>query len=211
MDWSCNSSHDFKATQDFLLLYLNFRQFCTMLYFEPDGVPYMDRKIYESSFTRTWNLAISITEEEVMVETMTEGQSGRKRSIWSPWSSTSRPIQRSSNRASEQRDLSSTARSLRTWPFAKKKHANRSQTSMKEETFEELRDAIKELTSDNASMRGLINRLAKDINKTKTSIGPQLILKLLRSMIWRKILLPQRRNKYRILWYLKVTIRTLVV
>ena len=82
---------------------------------------------------------------------------------------------------------------------------------MKEETFEELRDAIKELTSDNASMRGLINRLAKDINKTKTSIGPQLILKLLRSMIWRKILLPQRRNKYRILWYLKVTIRTLVV
>ena len=50
-----------------------------MLYFEPGGVPYMDGKIYESSFTRTWNHAIWTTEEEFMVETMTEGQSGRKK------------------------------------------------------------------------------------------------------------------------------------
>ena len=72
------ASHDFKTTQDFLDSYLNFRRFCTTQYLEPDGVPYMDGKIYESSFTRTWNHAIWVTEEEVMVETMTEGQSARK-------------------------------------------------------------------------------------------------------------------------------------
>ena len=49
-----------------------------MQYFEPVGEPYIDGKIFESSFTRTWNHAIWINEEEVMVETMTEGQSARK-------------------------------------------------------------------------------------------------------------------------------------
>ena len=49
-----------------------------MQYFELDGVSYMDGKIFESSFTRTWNHAIWVNEEKVMVETMTEGQSARK-------------------------------------------------------------------------------------------------------------------------------------
>ena len=57
-----------------------------------------------------------------------------------------------------------------------KKHATRSQTSMKEDTFEELRESIKELASDNARMRGLINKLAKDMNKVKTEIGPSLFV-----------------------------------
>ena len=57
-----------------------------------------------------------------------------------------------------------------------KKHANRSQTSSKEDTFEDLRESIKELRSDNASMRGLITKLAKDLSKVKAEIGPSLFV-----------------------------------
>ena len=81
MDWSGILSHDFNATQNSQLLSINFRNFCTVQYLEPGGVPYMDRKICESSFTRTWNHAIWIIKEEVIVETMTESQSGRKRGV----------------------------------------------------------------------------------------------------------------------------------
>ena len=94
----------------------------------------------------------------------------------SKWCSWSRSIQGSHNRASEQWDTSSTARSLRTRSVTMNKHAKRSQTSSKEDTFEDLREAIKELRSDNASMRGLINKLAKDMNKVKTEIGPSLFV-----------------------------------
>ena len=39
----------------------------------------MDGKIYESSFTRIWNHVIWVNEEEVIIETKSEGQSGRKK------------------------------------------------------------------------------------------------------------------------------------
>ena len=51
---------------------------CTIRFLADAGVPYMDQKLYESSFTRSWNHLNWFNEERVMPVGVTESQSAQK-------------------------------------------------------------------------------------------------------------------------------------
>ena len=74
-----NMTRDWKPRkQSIQLLCSGLQSLCTTKYLADEGVSYIDGKLYESSFTRTWNHINWVNEEKVMLDGVTKGQSARE-------------------------------------------------------------------------------------------------------------------------------------
>lgn len=72
-------SRNVPGTAGFLMLLCpDFRSLYLTQYWELENVPYMDTKVYESNFLRTWNHINRSTMEGDMPELLKKGQSAEK-------------------------------------------------------------------------------------------------------------------------------------